>query len=150
MELLLLLMMIHSHIHFSLCLPSQIMRSMCQILHTLCIHLSLMVRNPMTFRIFPQPYKVLLVSLHLPYLISCDFTSPPMFLTSIQRASLNIFNISFLPPFILVENRNLYQCIPMSILICLYVIFWIFQKLYQPMDPMHLHSLILFLLYVPT
>ena len=150
MDLLLLLMMIHSHIHGSLCLLSYIMRSMCQILHTLCITLSLMVQNPLTSRMFAQPYQVLLVYFHLPYLISCSFTSPHVFLASILRASLKILNISFLPPFILLAQRIHYQCIPMSLLICLSMFFWIPWELYQTMYPMHSHSLILWILSVPT
>ena len=125
MELLFILMIIHSHIHCSSCLLSYILRSMCQILHTLCILLSLMVRNSVSFKMFAYPNQVLLVSFHLPYLISCAFPYPPLFLASILGASLIILNISFLPTFILLLYRIHYQCIPMSLLIFLYVIFWI-------------------------
>ena len=140
MELILILMIIHSPIHCSWYLLSQILRSMFQILHTLCIPLSLMVRNPVTFRMFSQPYQVLLVSFYLPYLITCFFTSPHVFLESIPKASLKI---SFFSPIILLLEMIHYQSIPMILLICLYVFFWTPWKLNQPMDPMHSHSLIL-------
>ena len=62
MELIFLLMMIHSHIHFYVCLLSYILRSMFQILHTLCIPLSLMVHNSVIPWMFSYPDQVLCVS----------------------------------------------------------------------------------------
>ena len=142
MELLLLLM-IHSHIQCSICFLSWILRSICQTSHTLCMPLFLMVRNPLTSRMFAQPNQVLPVFCHLPYLIPCASAAPPLFLALILRASLNILNITLFPPLILLPQRIIYQYIPMILLILLYVISWIIQMLDQPMESLHSHSLIL-------
>ena len=91
-----------------------------------------------------------LVSYHLPYLIPCASAAPPLFFALILRASLKILNIIIFPPYILLPQRILYQYIPMSLLLCLYVISWSLWNLYQPMEPIHSYSLILCLLYVPT
>ena len=158
MELLLILMMIHSPIQCSLCLLSWILRSICQTSHTLCMLLFLIVLNPVTSRMFAYPNQVLLVSSKLSYLIPCAFAAPPLFLALILRSSLNIFNITLFPPYILLPQRILYHFMLqkmiyflfMSLHMFLYVLFWIPWKIDQSMESLRLCSLILSLILFPT